>query len=478
MKCILLHLDLGIGGAEKLVVNLACGLQNDGHEVQLLTTHHDENHCFDETSRSKSGCLGNYVHVYGDWLPRHLFAGRFTAACAILRMMYLSIVAICIFWFYSIDIIILDGVSAPLPLLKLGGGIPVLFYCHFPDKLLCTERASWLKRFYRFFVDIVEEISTACADKVVVNSNFTADTFVNTFSRLFFSRPEILYPPVLIEEDDEGGGGAVVVKSNNLLEYLHENGDDSNTILFVSLNRYERKKDIGLAISAFAELKSKSKHNKGKEKGINLKLVVAGGYDSSVSENIEYLKELESQCDSLGLIHNTKGGSRKDVIFRCSISNDERVALLRRSAALLYTPSNEHFGIVPLEAMLARTPVIAVNSGGPLETVVHGTTGYLCPPTPAAFSNAMSHFVTSSSSSESSESSEISTMGDKGRQHVIDNFTIKAMTKNLVGYLKQAQTTSSKRSYNVLFFVVIPTILSCFYFFYAKDYFLAPGYGF
>ncbi|RYF35318.1 MAG: glycosyltransferase, partial [Cytophagaceae bacterium] len=35
------------------------------------------------------------------------------------------------------------------------------------------------------------------------------------------------------------------------------------------------------------------------------------------------------------------------------------------------------FGIVPLEAMLAGTPVLAANEGGPTETVVSGQTGWL-----------------------------------------------------------------------------------------------------
>ena len=43
---------------------------------------------------------------------------------------------------------------------------------------------------------------------------------------------------------------------------------------------------------------------------------------------------------------------------------------------------NEHFGIVPLEAMLAGRPVLACNSGGPVESIIHGVTGYLCAPIP------------------------------------------------------------------------------------------------
>lgn len=48
------------------------------------------------------------------------------------------------------------------------------------------------------------------------------------------------------------------------------------------------------------------------------------------------------------------------------------------SLCLLYTPMEEHFGIVPLEAMSAGTPVIAVDSGGPKETVENEKTGFLC----------------------------------------------------------------------------------------------------
>ena len=45
------------------------------------------------------------------------------------------------------------------------------------------------------------------------------------------------------------------------------------------------------------------------------------------------------------------GAGAVDVIFRVSISSAERNALLDVSTALLYTPANEHFGIVPLECM-------------------------------------------------------------------------------------------------------------------------------
>lgn len=47
------HPDLGIGGAERLVVDAAVGLQNRGHKVVIFTNHCDPNHCFDECRDGK-----------------------------------------------------------------------------------------------------------------------------------------------------------------------------------------------------------------------------------------------------------------------------------------------------------------------------------------------------------------------------------------------------------------------------------------
>lgn len=45
---VFLHPDLGIGGAERLVIDAAVGLQNRGHKVVIFTSHCDPGHCFEE----------------------------------------------------------------------------------------------------------------------------------------------------------------------------------------------------------------------------------------------------------------------------------------------------------------------------------------------------------------------------------------------------------------------------------------------
>ena len=67
-RIVFLHPDLGIGGAERLVVDAALALKSRGHSVQFVTNHHDPDHCFEET---KSNQL--HVTVIGDWIPRSLF---------------------------------------------------------------------------------------------------------------------------------------------------------------------------------------------------------------------------------------------------------------------------------------------------------------------------------------------------------------------------------------------------------------------
>ena len=47
---IFFHPDLGIGGAERLVIDAAVGLQNRGHKVTIFTSHCDSKHCFPEAS--------------------------------------------------------------------------------------------------------------------------------------------------------------------------------------------------------------------------------------------------------------------------------------------------------------------------------------------------------------------------------------------------------------------------------------------
>jgi glycosyltransferase involved in cell wall biosynthesis len=132
---------------------------------------------------------------------------------------------------------------------------------------------------------------------------------------------------------------------------------------FVSLNRYERKKDLPLAVEAMSDFIRVAKRK-------DMKLVVAGGYDPRLAENVDHFKELESLISTHSL--------SKYVVMLRNVSDPLRSSLLAAAEAVIYTPQFEHFGIVPCEAMAVGTPVIAWNNGGPKESVLDKKTGWLC----------------------------------------------------------------------------------------------------
>ncbi len=61
------------------------------------------------------------------------------------------------------------------------------------------------------------------------------------------------------------------------------------------------------------------------------------------------------------------------------LGNYEQIENILPCADLVFQPSeHESFGLVPLEAMACKVPVLATASGGIVEVVAHGQTGYLC----------------------------------------------------------------------------------------------------
>ncbi|KAF4450138.1 hypothetical protein F53441_6695 [Fusarium austroafricanum] len=405
------HPDLGIGGAERLVVDAAVGLQERGHRVVIFTNHCDPKHCFDEC---RDGTLD--VRVRGHWLIPMSILSRLTILCAILRHVHLLIHIALTGELQALHprAFIVDQLSAGLPLMRyIAPASPILFYCHFPDLLLAQGRESALKRLYRRPFDWLEEWTMGFASAVAVNSGFTKGVVNRTWPNLKKrTETKVVHPCVDTEakETEDVGDGDAPFKGEKII---------------LSINRFERKKDIGLAIKAFAAIPEAER------KGC--RLILAGGYDPRVSENVQYHSELEALASSYSLEHTTaktlitalSAPANVPVLFLLSIPNSLKASLLRSARILLYTPANEHFGIVPLEAMLARTPVLAADSGGPVETIVDGETGWLRSPEDV---DAWAKVVRSALKLSDVE---VQTMGDKGAARVKDLFGREQMAKRL-----------------------------------------------
>lgn len=77
--------------------------------------------------------------------------------------------------------------------------------------------------------------------------------------------------------------------------------------------------------------------------------------------------------------------------------------------------------------MAAHKPVIACNSGGPVETVKDEVTGFLCDSTPKSFSLAMGKLLHDPEMAKK--------MGEQARQHVTESFSTKIFGQHLNQYL-------------------------------------------
>ncbi len=187
------------------------------------------------------------VHVLGNKVFPPSIGDRFNIVCAILRQLHLSLQFLLAVWLFHLatvlpflsgfllppshpfsssadwssrrqlapfDVIVIDQLSASIPLLRLAGLNRVVFYCHFPDLLLAPDRSASLaqittnrslkgrvRALYRAPIDKLEEVTTGCADKIVVNSSFTAGVFATVFSGLG-RVPRVVYPAVDVHAYD------------------------------------------------------------------------------------------------------------------------------------------------------------------------------------------------------------------------------------------------------------------------------------
>jgi alpha-1,3/alpha-1,6-mannosyltransferase len=395
MKLAFLHPDLGLGGAERLVVDACVALVELGHEVHMYTSHYEAARSFDET---RAG--GFPVEVHGDFLPRHILE-KGHILFAMLRSVWLALKvgARCRDRY---DVIFCDQVSTYVPVLRmLCPRTRILFYCHHPD-LLLSQPGGLAKRLYRLPFDAIEQVTTALADRVVVNSLYTKQVYEDTFS-VVRKTARVLYPCVRL---DELNAISPKVKA------------PSSSIVLLSINRFERKKNILLAVNALVALRALVPD----EVYGRVKLVLAGGYDTRVLENVEYFEEVSAVVRA--------GGVDDKVEYRRSFSDAEKIDRLESCTAVVYTPENEHFGIVPIEAMASARPVLAAMSGGPMESVVDGETGYLRKSGDAyAFAEAMAKLVSDLPRSQR--------MGVAGRERATKMFSREGFGQQLEKHCKE-----------------------------------------
>src|SRR5262245_34403842 len=390
MNVVLAHPELGIlGGAERLVLDAAMELRARGHRVVILTARCDPARAFPEAI---DGSLD--VRVHGRGLPLQI-AGRLRAPCAVARMAWLSVALRHLN--ERPDVVLCDLVAHVIPRFRRAARVPVVLYCHHPDRLLAPP-AKGAMRWYRRAIDHLEERGTALADRVLVNSEFTARRLREAFPQIVVS-PSVVYPGVALpacpELPDEPPPGPLVI---------------------LTVGRFAPEKRPQLAVDALAALRGRL----AQPAFARVRLVLSGTYDARRHEQREAVATVE-ECIRMRAL-------AEQIELRFSPSEDERRALLARCRVLLHTQPDEHFGYAPVEAMAAARPVIAIASGGPAETVGDGETGILCSPTADAIADAMARLLT--------DHEAAARMGRAGRARVAARFSRAAFGARLDAILR------------------------------------------
>lgn len=192
------------------------------------------------------------VRVRGNTLFPATVLGRFKILLTELRQLHLLIEISLSKELLDLhpSVFFLDQLSANIPLLRLWWkDTKILFYCHFPDLLLVQGRQKWWKRIWRVGFDWLEGVGMRRADRIVVNSAFTKGVVEQVWKGL--GGPQglgIVYPCV----DTANNGKKSHEKEQSPDVGGEEIWKEKNIIL--SINRFERKKNIELAIRAYAGL--------------------------------------------------------------------------------------------------------------------------------------------------------------------------------------------------------------------------------
>lgn len=203
-----------------------------------------------------------------------------------------------------------------------------LSYIHTPPRSLYgyTTASNWKKNpITRFLGELInfrmrqiDYLTSQRPDVLVANSKEVSDRILKFYKR----ESVVVYPPVSVAKNE-------LIQSSDREYYLY-------------VNRLVFAKHPEIAVEAMTNL------------SLPLRVVGAGPMEEKLNEM-----------------------AGKNVTFLGAVNDEELSKLYAGAKAILYPVEDEDFGMVPIEAMLSGTPVIAHTSGGPKETIHDGQTGVL-----------------------------------------------------------------------------------------------------
>jgi sugar transferase (PEP-CTERM/EpsH1 system associated) len=253
------------------------------------------------------------------------------------------------------------------------GGTQVIFTehgRHYPDRI--RPKRAFFNQVLRF-----------CTVSYTGVSEFTRQSLIR-YEKMPASRIRVIYNGIQLDGNYNGCANPAIVRTSLGLK--------KTDLLILSVGRMDPVKDFETLIKAFSFIAQGLPH---------ASLWIVGGGDSNYSEQLVRLIEELGMESKITLL-----GSRRDVsqlLFACD---------------LFVLPSiTEATSMTILEAMASGRAVVATQTGGNPEIVIHGQTGLLVPVGDvAALSQAMDQLLRGTSLRE--------VMGKAGRSRIEKNFTM------------------------------------------------------
>ena len=315
----------GFGGGNKFAADLASALNGAGHDVAVCAWDRPE------PGRSHEELLDIpstkwFVPGYKYNLGK-LYKITFNLGSAIRRSAEK----------FKPDIVI-NTTTEPSVLRAVPPGIKRISYVHYPTEL--TAYGHSLKyEIYRSIYWWLHHRAIKTLDAVVCNSNYIKEI---TYLMWKCSLPDkakyhAIYPCVDVRRFE---------------------GEMKRERRACYVGRIDRNKGIDMVIDAFL---------KAGRCVPEVRLDIVGGVKGSPWAE-SYYPSLVSRLRVIG---------DERISLNVDVPSSEIVRVLLTSRCMANYNPEEHFGIVPVEAMAAGTPPIVADGGGQRETVIHGETGYL-----------------------------------------------------------------------------------------------------
>ncbi|WP_042276639.1 glycosyltransferase [[Clostridium] dakarense] len=201
-------------------------------------------------------------------------------------------------------------------------------------------------------------------DKIL---NYAKNNFVPKYLSKFANKCDMIFAPTnLIKEnlEDNGINTCIEIVPTGLEKgYFNSNIDEAQEIrskykgnkkyLFCTVARLVKEKNLEFIVEALSKLKEKE--------GDCFNLIMIG--DGPLKD------ELMNKAKSLNLERN--------IIFLNSIKNEKIGNYYKACDMFLFSSKSETQGIVLLEAMAAKNPVIAIKASGVIDVVKNNINGYM-----------------------------------------------------------------------------------------------------